>query len=411
LPALGLPKGGTIITLSDFTRFCTDQFDLKQSARGLTEPRSKPQIPISQLFLLVVGALALRKQSFHQMDLFARHKGAKKWLGSRRPMVASDATLWRVLPQMDSLELRTLVHDAYRRLRRRGHGTIRLPSGRRLRAVAVDGTCWGKRYASAVEVLGEAPLVLDFEPAPGEGHEQASSQAVLRRVFWQYHDLERGLADLVLGDGAYITQQMMRLCRDELRTHLLVKTQELETLNVLKDAEALFNAPSEAGSGIEHHRGLDAERRMSYEVWAASGFHHEGYAGPLKVARVRTQPLKGKGGAETFWIVTTDTTLSALDMRELAHRRWTIENQGFRSLNEAMNSKHVWTRGKNSEDTFEALMLMMLLSFMLVVAYHGQVDKGRLWEQYRLRQLTLRMLAEEWLLSLHQTPALWAGAG
>lgn len=399
------------MNLTDFTRFCTDQFDLQTKAQNLFEPRKRPEIPISQIFLLVVGALALRKQSFHQIDLFARNKGAKKWLGSRRPMVASDATLGRVLPQMNTTELRALVHDAYRLLRRKGHGRLELPSGRKIRAAAVDGTCWGKRYASAVEMLGEAPVVLDFQRAPGQGHELATSEAVLRRVFYQFRDLEGGLAEIVLGDGAYITQGMLRLCREELGTHLLVKTKELATLLVLKDAEALFNAPGDPAAGIEHHRGNDDERGLSFEVWAASGFEHDGFDGKLKVARVRTQALKGDPEAELFWIITTDTSLSANDMRELAHRRWTIENQGFRALNDAMNSKHVWTRGKNSEDTFESLMLMMMLSFMLVVAYHAQVDKDALWKKFRLRRLTLKHLAQEWLISLCSATPLWAGAG
>jgi len=321
-------------------------------------------------------------------------------------MVASDATLGRVLPQMNPQELRTFVHQAYPRLRKNGQDRLQLPSGRKLRAVAVDGTCWGKRYASAVEMLGDAPVVLDFQCAPGQGQELGTSEAVLRRVFYQFHDLQGGLADIVLGDGAYITQNMLRLCRDELRAHLLVKTKELDTLLILKDAEAIFNAPGPRAAPMEHHRGIDAERSMSYEIWAASGFEHEGFDGLLKVARVRTEPLKGQEGPETFWIITTDTTLSAADMRELAHRRWTIENQGFRSLNDAMNSKHVWTRGKNSEDTFEALMLMMILSFMLVVAYHAEVDKAALWKKYRLRRLTLRQLAEEWMMSLYDASAL-----
>jgi len=404
-------REGTTINLSDFTRFCTDKFDLRLKAQSLFEPRKRPEIPISRIFLLVVGALALRKQSFHQIDLFARNKGAKKWLGTSRPMVASDATLWRVLPQMNRTELRDLVHQAYRRLRKKGPGKVELPSGRKIRAAAVDGTCWGKRYASAVEMLGEAPVVLDFEPAPGQGHELATSEAVLRRVFDRFHDLEGGLADIVLGDGAYITQKMLRLCREELRTHLLVKTKELDTLLILKDAEALFNASGDLASEIEHRTGNDLQRNLRYEVWAARGFHHAEFDGELKVARVVTEPLKGQGERETFWIVTTDLELSAEDMRELAHLRWTIENHGFRALNDAMNSKHVWTRGKNSEDIFEALMLMMILSFMLVVAYHAQVDQDALWKKFRLRRLTLRQVAEEWLMSLYDALPLWEDAG
>lgn len=402
---------GTTINLTDFTRFCTDKFDLRLKAQNLFEPRKRPEIPISRIFLLVVGALALRKQSFHQIDLFARNKGAKQWLGTRRSMVASDATLWRVLPQMNRLELRALVHQAYRLLRKKGHGKLELPSGRKIRAAAVDGTCWGKRYASAIEMIADAPVVLDFEPSVGEGHELATSEALLRRVFYQFHDLEGGLADIVLGDGIYITQRMLKLCRYELGTHLLVKTTELDSLLILKDAEALFTAAPEGTQGIERHRGLDAERGLSYEIWAASGFEHADFEEKLKVARVRIQPLKGEEEAETFWIITTDTSLSGPDMRELAHRRWAIENHGFRALNDAMNSKHVWTRGKNSEDTFEVLMLMMILSFMLVVAYHAQVDPDALWEKLRLRRLTLRHLGEEWLMTLYEAIPLWEDAG
>jgi len=401
----------TTINLSDFTRFCTDKFDLRRKAQSLFEPRKRPEIPISRIFLLMVGALALRKQSFHQIDLFARHQGAKKWLGTKRPMVASDATLWRVLPQMNGMEIRDLVHQAYGFLRKQRPGRVELPSGRKIRAVAVDGTCWGKRYASAVEMLGEAPVVLDFQPSEGEGHELAASEALLRRIFYRFHDLEGGLADIVLGDGLYMTQKMFRLCRHELGTHLLVKTKELDSLLILQDAEALFRVQGEFQREIEHRTGNDLERNLRYEVWAARGFHHAGFDGELKVARVVTEPLKGKGDRETFWAVTTDLALSAEDMRELAHRRWSIENHGFRALNDAMNSKHVWTRGKNSEEIFEALMLMMILSLMLVVAFHAQVDPEALWKKFRLRRITLRQLAEEWLMTLYDAIALAADTG
>jgi hypothetical protein len=356
----------------------------------------------------MVGGLALRKHSFHQIDLFARTKEAKRWLGSDRPMVASDATLWRVLPLMNRAELRAFVHKAYRLLRKQGHGSLELPSRRSLRAAAIDGTCWGKQYASAVEILGDPPVVLDFEVAPGEGHELATSAKVLRRVFAEFG---KGFVDIVLGDGLYITQDMMRLCREELGTHLLVKTKELGTLLILQDAEALFTASGELARGVEHGEGVDLERNLCFRYWAAGGFHHAEFEGDLKVARVQTAPLKGKGKSETFWVVTTDSTLGGNDMRELAHRRWSIENHGFRALNDAMNSKHVWTRGKNSAQTFEALMLLMLLSFLLVTAFNAQLEEADLWKGYRVRRMTLRQLAEAWLMSLHQAKGLLAGAG
>jgi hypothetical protein len=78
-------------------------------------------------------------------------------------------------------------------------------------------------------MVGKAPVILDFEPSPGEGHELAAFAAVLKRVFQRFHGFEGGLADIVLGDGLYITTNMLNLCRKELKTHLLVKTTELPT--------------------------------------------------------------------------------------------------------------------------------------------------------------------------------------
>lgn len=361
---------------------------------------------MATIYALTVGSLALRKQSFHQIDLFARQPEVRRWLGSDRPMVASDCTLWRILPRMDRAQLREELSQANVLLRQQGHGTMLLPGGRKIRAAAVDGSTFGKKEASVLELVGAHAAVLDLEPSEGRGHELATSERVLRRAVKRYGP---GFVDIVLGDGLYITEGMLRLCRQELQTHLLVKTQELDGLLILQDAEALFRS-AETASSVEHVQGTDAERGMAYEVWATPGFLHGKFPEPLKVARMTIRMLKGprKGATETWWIVTTDVTLSAEQMRELAHRRWSIENDTFRALNGHMNSKHVWTRGASAAETFEALMLLMALAFTLVLAYHAGLDRERLWESHRLRRVTLAYLAEGWLLSLQGAAGLFS---
>lgn len=263
----------------------------------------------------------------------------------------------------------------------------------------------GGRYASALEILGAHAAVIDLEPAEGKGKELVASERLLRRAFGEYGP---GFADILLGDGLYITQEMLRLAR-ELGTHLLVKTKELGTLNILKDAESIFQA-SDFRREVEHRTGIDAVRKLKYEIWAARGFHHEGFGEELKVARVRIEMLKGdrKGQVETFWIVTTDLSLSAEDLRELAHLRWSIENHGFRAMNDQMNSKHRWTRGKNAAQIFEILMLFMLWTFLLVLAYHARLGESTLWQKRRVRKISLAYLAECWTLSLHTASGLFA---
>lgn len=106
-----------------------------------------------------------------------------------------------------------------------------------------------------------------------------------------------------------------------------------------------------------------------------------------------------------------DVGLSAEDMRELAHLRWSIENHGFRGLKEAMNSRHVWRRGARSAEVFEALMLMMLLAFMLVVAFEAELDEEKLFQKCPVRRLTLKQLTEYWMMSIHQAEGLFALTG
>ncbi|MGD1017986.1 MAG: hypothetical protein ABSA12_01575 [Verrucomicrobiia bacterium] len=40
-----------------------------------------------------------------------------------------------------------------------------------------------------------------------------------------------------------------------------------------------------------------------------------------------------------FWVLTTDESLRAAEMRELAHARWAIENNGFKHSNAVVGSK------------------------------------------------------------------------
>ena len=85
----------------------------------------------------------------------------------------------------------------------------------------------------------------------------------------------------------------------------------------------------------------------------------------FKVARVEEHKLKSvpeRPADELFWVVTTQTSLSGQDMRELAHRRWGIENNVFKRLNALVGSKRVSTHKQHVK---EAQLLMWLLGLVM----------------------------------------------
>ena len=409
-PSWDYRKEGATTSLAGFSQYCNDQFHLRGKAQRLSDFRKAPRIPMATLFLFLVGSLALRRRSFHQIDLFGRQKDVRQWLGTSRYMVASDATLWRVLPRMSRDEVRGILQEATALLRQKGHGKIALPQGRVLRAAAVDGSALGGRYASVLEILGTHAAVVDLEPCPHRGKELPASETLLKRAFGRNRS---GFVDIVLGDGLYLTQSMIDLCRTQLGTHLLVKTTEEDTLVLLQRARLFLEEGDVTAREVERVRGVDAERGIDFEIEALSGLRHAQSSHPLKVARVKIERLKGphQGAQETFWVVTTDQSLTALQMRELAHLRWSIENDAFRALSAAVDSKHVWTRGKNSAAIFEVLMLLMFLAFTLSLAYHAELDRDRLWEMFRLRRSTLAHLVDCFILSLQGAAGAFAPGG
>ena len=58
----------------------------------------------------------------------------------------------------------------------------------------------------------------------------------------------------------------------------------------------------------------------------------------MKVAHVKESYIK-EDREEDFWVLTTDGSLSGLQMRESGHIRWRIENNGFKAFDAQTN----WT--------------------------------------------------------------------
>lgn len=62
-------------------------------------------------------------------------------------------------------------------------------------------------------------------------------------------------------------------------------------------------------------------------------------------------------------MLTTRPGLSALELREVGHRRWHVENHGFRALNALCHTKRVFT---HDDHAFLAALLIFLVAFNLI---------------------------------------------
>lgn len=351
------------VNLTQFWHFSNEKFCLEFWAQRVRDQRKRKRLPIpsATIFLSVVLMGVLGVASFLGLDGILRRRSAKQLLRSNRKMVASDSTVARVVKQMEIGRdmLQTMCYS----VRAQGWGKVELPRAGRVRIGVIDGSSFGKLLASVFQCLGAVAVPLDLEPYEKYGKELPASYTLLKRVAAQHG---KGFVDYIGGDGLYLTHEFFRLCREEMSCHGFIKTDE-ETSTLRQDADGLFDA-SPPLPGVEYVEGVDEQRYLSYRIWASGDFQWDDLPFPLKIARVEETFLKGKEAGKTvrFYVITTDESLTALDLRQLGHLRWGIENNGFKGLNGQCHSKHRFFRKDTS--AMAKLILILFVSYILVQA-------------------------------------------
>lgn len=351
--------------IGDFREFSEQNFSLCSTLSQITEPRKRPQIPLTTVLQCIVQMVALGQRSLLEVDQHARSPGVKAWHGlTKRSLVVSDSTLERVVGQICVAQARAVLYHGVRSVNAQGALSVKLDSGRRIRAGVVDGSHFGGFAGCLLAVAGRVVTPLDIEMySPGK--ELAASRDLLSRAAGIFG---KGFVDIVIGDGLYISKDHIVQCNEQLGCAALVKTGE-KGLCLIQDAEGLFALADSRTEGIECVEGIDAERGVRYKVTAAGGFRWDDLPYRFKVARVDEEKLKPKPGQEKderFWVITTDQSLCALEMRQLAHLRWQIENNVFKRLNEMVGSKRGWIRNAQ----LKAVLLVLWLVGLLVFGYY-----------------------------------------
>ena len=359
--------------------------------------RRKPRITAGTIFEAIVYQAVLGKGSLLQEDQWLRTAEAKVLHHSQRKMVASDTTLLRVLGKWDLEPTREALYARHLMLRDRGQSSVKLSTGKKVKLTIVDGTQQGVLGTSAWAMAGEVYHLLDAEPSPGRGHELKTSRRLLRRACTR---LGKGFATHVVYDGLAANRIDLAFVHRRIGAHLVVKTQE-EGLEIIQSSKAVWEKLPEAilrKAGVEIVSGLDKEKKVRYDVYAQGEIHWEGLKEPLKLAWVKEKHLKGKykGQTLTFWVITTDESLTADELREIAHDRWAIETNGFKELNEQVGSKDRYIKNLKVK---EALVLIWGLGMSLLKAYQRFLETQEEWICWGVKK-TKKLLAQNIIASL-----------
>lgn len=349
--------------------------------------RENPQITAGTIYEDVVYGTVVGCRSVLQLDQKGRFPSFKELVGSGRAMVASDTTVLRALSQWDLDRARMANYATQVRLRQEGLAHVRLSSGRRITLGVVDGTNVGGHWMSVLGFAGAVTFApVDLEISEGRGHELATSRALLMRA---REKLGRGFATHVGYDGLMADRiDLAFLCKG-LKSHLVVKTREEDSLEIIQSSKEIWSKLSKKelarDCGVEIIEGLDEQRGVAYEVYAQGGILWKGLELPLKLAWVKMRHLKGrlKGQTETFWVITTDQSLSAAELREIAHLRWRIENNAFKELSEQLGTKRAYIKNVHAK---QAVMLMGFMGMTLLQAFELFLETFEEWHQWRVRK-------------------------
>jgi hypothetical protein len=310
--------------------------------------------------VLLMGVMGLG--SLLALDQELRTKLGAAWFGTRNSL--SDTTMARSLESMDIDTLRADLYSTYIIAKAMGKSKFELQTGRRKIGI-IDGSGFGKRLASCLEIIGTVSLMVDLEEMSKKGKELPAGHRLLLRA---KDRLGKGFVDILLGDGLYFNAPFFNLCLKKLGIDVLVKTDEVRR-EVIQDAMLLFKS-GEYSEDIEFVSGFDIDRAVAYEIKKCSGFAMTGVAKEVTIAWISEKNVKGK--VTEFWVITTADYLTAKEMRELAHIRWDIEVNGFKELNQKMQTKHLYSHNANA---WMAILLILFMAFNILEEFIHQLQE------------------------------------
>ena len=279
--------------------------------------------------LLGIG-ISKGKSAPHALDILGRKKTIKDMLNVNRLLTISDTQIERLFSNYLEIpyNLPVMLYKFLKPF---------IPKSNIPSSMVLDGTSQGGKLHSVAALVDHFPFFVGIEPIEKRGKELEASRRLANRV------LKGTRQDFTFytTDGLYFVYSDFQKVREkDPSKHLFVKTKEA-TLDIVQTTETEYLIDKERKSKDRSRlvKGFDEERICSFEIFRASPFQHKEVKSPLFCYRVEEHYPKN-GRQEIFYCVTTAPDLKLTEAREIAKKRWQIENNIFRIGNQSIHTKH-----------------------------------------------------------------------
>jgi hypothetical protein len=286
-------------------------------AERIIDKRKRVQITIENILGILSIGISQNNVSSHHLDISGRIEANKLIAKNERKIVCSDTQLERLLSYY--LEIPDdLPYQMYVRMK------PFFPSNTGKRLLIVDGTEQSKRLYSIGALYSSSPFFVGMERQAKHGKELNASEALVRRIAPLWKDE----FDLIVGDALYFNINDFNIAL-EFDKHLFVKTRE-QNLQIVQETESAYKLEKASyWKNYKEKTYLDVERKISYKVFVYRGFKYYDLKKPLNCYRVEENFL-GSEKQEIFYCITTADNIGPAEAREIAKKRWQIENNVFR---------------------------------------------------------------------------------
>ena len=335
-----------------------EKFDLHDRLKHFRDRRTNPSISLPTILLCVLLMPLFNATSLLALDRLARSPQVKALFGGTgQKMVTSDSTIRRALRWLAPQQVSSFATHIVAELNRRRMLTTRFVRGGPARRVAiVDGTYMSGHWMSVACLTGSLTIAALVGHMRGPGHELQQSSTLIKKLA----KLGTAKPQLLLLDPLYFQTTTIKMIRTR-GMHVLIKGESMAHRTIVADAANQFDA----GAADWSATGYDSERlcRWSVEGTIAT------FAGiSVQVGRF-TETHSKSGKTRTWWVVTTDHSLSAAELREAGYCRWRIENHYFKQLNERTGSKRFSVKDQRSFTTMLTLTSigMALVKWAVVI--------------------------------------------